>query len=103
MLEGSGYEIVDIGVDISPEEILEAAKEHEPNIIGMSAMLTTTMLSMKDTVETLKEAGLYEKIRIMVGGAPISAKYAKDIGANYAGDATEAVRLANKLMEGQEV
>lgn len=101
MLESSGYEIVDLGVDVAPEQIVEAAKEQEPDIVGMSAMLTTTMMAMKDTVENFKESGLYDRIKIMVGGAPVSAKFAEEIGVNYAGDASAAVELANKLMEGK--
>jgi len=102
MLESSGYEIFDLGVDISPEQIIEAAKEQEPDIVGMSAMLTTTMMAMKETIESIKEAGLYDKVKIMVGGAPVSAKFAEEIGANYAGDASAAVELANKLMAEKE-
>ncbi|SKC35869.1 cobalamin B12-binding domain-containing protein [Maledivibacter halophilus] len=98
MMEGAGYEIIDLGVDVSPEKIVEAVKQYNPDIIGMSAMLTTTMVAMKETIETLKEEGLYEKVKIMIGGAPVSDKYAKQIGANYSSDASAAVDLANQLM-----
>ncbi|WP_372995228.1 B12-binding domain-containing protein [Lutispora sp.] len=98
MMEGAGYEIIDLGVDIPPEKIVEAIKEYNPDLLGMSAMLTTTMVSMKDTIETLKESGLYEKVKVMVGGAPVTPNYAEEIGAHYSGDATAAVELANNLM-----
>ncbi|SHJ36592.1 5-methyltetrahydrofolate--homocysteine methyltransferase [Dethiosulfatibacter aminovorans DSM 17477] len=98
MLEGAGYEIVDLGVDVGPEAIIEAVKEHQPDIIGMSAMLTTTMMSMKETVEALKENGMYDKLQVMIGGAPVSTNYADQIGASFSADAAAAVDLANRLM-----
>lgn len=98
MMEGAGYEVINIGVDASPEKIVESVKEHQPDIIGMSAMLTTTMASMKDTVDALKEAGLSDSVKIMIGGSPVSDRYAKEIGVNYAADATAAVELANQMM-----
>ncbi|SKC39417.1 cobalamin B12-binding domain-containing protein [Maledivibacter halophilus] len=99
MMEGAGYEIIDLGVDVDPENIVEAVKKHKPDLVGMSAMLTTTMVAMKDTVEALKENDLYEKVRIMIGGAPVTDKYAEEIGAYYSSDASAAVDLANKLMD----
>jgi len=98
MMESSGYEVVDLGVDASPEKIVEAVKEHDADIVGMSAMLTTTMLAMKQTVEALKENGLYGDVKVMIGGAPVTVNYAEEIGANYSPDSTEAVELANTLM-----
>jgi 5-methyltetrahydrofolate--homocysteine methyltransferase len=98
MLEGAGYEVIDLGVDSSPEQIIDAVKEHEPDILGMSAMLTTTMANMKDTIEALKENGLSERVKVMVGGAPVSPNFADSVGANYSSDAHSAVELANKLM-----
>lgn len=98
MLESSGYEIVDLGVDVSPEKIVEAVKENNAAIVGMSAMLTTTMAPMKSTVEALKENGLYGKVKVMIGGAPVTDNYAAEIGANYSSDASEAVVLANELI-----
>ncbi len=98
MLEGAGYEVVNIGVDASPEKIVESVKKIQPDLIGMSAMLTTTMASMKDTITALEESGLSDKVKIMVGGSPVSKDYADKIGANYAGDATAAVELANELL-----
>ena len=98
MLEGGGYEVIDLGTDISPEAIFEAVKKHNPDILGMSALLTTTMSAMKETVDFLKEKGEYDRLKIMVGGAPVSDKFAKDIGAQYAADAASAVELANSLV-----
>ncbi|SHJ13324.1 5-methyltetrahydrofolate--homocysteine methyltransferase [Dethiosulfatibacter aminovorans DSM 17477] len=98
MMESSGYEVVDLGVDASPEKIIEAVKEHDADIVGMSAMLTTTMMAMKNTVEGLKENGLYDDVKVMIGGAPVTDNYAEEIGANYSSDSTEAVELANRLM-----
>ncbi len=99
MLEGAGFEVIDMGIDITPEAIVEAVKEHKPNMVGMSALLTTTMVSMKDTIEALKAAGCMDKnLKIMVGGAPVSDRFAKDIGAEYAADASSAVELANSLV-----
>lgn len=98
MLEGAGYEVIDLGVDSSPKQIIDAVKEHEPDILGMSAMLTTTMANMKDTIAALKENGLAERVKVMVGGAPVSPSFADSVGANYSSDAHSAVELANKLM-----
>lgn len=97
MLEGAGYEVVDLGVDIGVQQIVDAAKEHRPDIIAMSAMLTTTMVTMDETIAALKAEGL-ENIKIMVGGAPLSGDYADGIGANYSEDAVTAVELADRLM-----
>ena len=96
MLEGAGYEVKDLGVDVTPELIVEATKKHNPDVVGMSAMLTTTMLAMKESISALKEAGL--NTRVMIGGAPVSERFANEIGAHYAGDAASAVKLANKLL-----
>ncbi|WP_130863199.1 cobalamin B12-binding domain-containing protein [Bacilliculturomica massiliensis] len=98
MLEGAGYEIHDLGVDVSPEDICRAVEEIRPDLVGMSAMLTTTMTAMKETTEALRAAGLYDSVKVMVGGAPINAGFAEEIGANYSPDATGAVELANALM-----
>lgn len=102
LMDGAGYEVINIGVDVSPETMVEAVKEHNPDIIGMSAMLTTTMMSMKDIIEALKEAGLYDKNKVMIGGAPVNERYANEIGARYSADASSAVELANELMSVQK-
>lgn len=95
MMEGAGFEIHDLGTDVPPEKFVEAVNTLQPNIICMSALLTTTMTNMGVTVEALRQAGLREKVKVMVGGAPITDAYAKQIGADgYAPDASSAARLA---------
>lgn len=99
MLEGASFEIIDLGTDVKPEKFVEAAKEKGANIIVLSALLTTTMPNMKVTIEAFKEAGLRDKVKIMVGGAPLTDQYAKEIGADgYSPDASRAVALAKKLV-----
>ncbi|HWQ77434.1 MAG TPA: corrinoid protein, partial [Anaerovoracaceae bacterium] len=98
MLEGSGYEVIDLGMDVPSSRFLEAAKKEKPDIIGMSALLTTTMPAMQEVVEILKEEGLDKEIEVMIGGAPVSDEYAKRIGAHYSYDAGSAVELANRLV-----
>ena len=98
MLEGAGFKVVDLGVDVTPEAICEAIKEQQPDIIGMSAMLTTTRLSMKETAEAMQAGGLNAKI--MVGGAPVDQNFADTFGANYSTNASTAVDLANQLVKG---
>ena len=98
MLEGAGFKVVDLGVDVTPEAICEAIKEQQPDIIGMSAMLTTTRLSMKETAEAMQAGGLNAKI--MVGGAPVDQNFADTFGANYSTNASTAVELANQLVKG---
>ncbi len=98
MLEGAGFEIMNLGVDVSPEKFVEAVN-NGAQIVAMSALLTTTMPNMKNTVEALKSAGLREKTIVMVGGAPVTQAYADEIGADgYAQDASAAVRKAKQLM-----
>ena len=98
MLEGAGYEVIDLGVDISVSKIMDAVREHEPDIIALSAMLTTTMATMDQTMDTLREYDLLDKVTVMVGGAPLSDEYAGKIGANYSEDAVTCVELADKLV-----
>jgi 5-methyltetrahydrofolate--homocysteine methyltransferase len=97
MLEGAGFEVKDIGVDVTPEKIVEMTKEIKPDVVGMSAMLTTTMTAMKDSIDAINEAGL-SATKVMIGGAPVSERFANEIGAHYAGDAASAVELAKKLV-----
>jgi len=98
MAEGAGFTIVDLGTDTSAERYIEAVREHDAAILGMSALLTTTMVYMRTVVQKMKEAGL-DRVKICVGGAPVSADYAKDIGADgYAADAASAVELFKKLL-----
>ena len=99
LLEGAGFEIVDLGADVTKEKFLEFAKKENPDVLGMSALLTTTMVFMKDMVEVLEEAGLKNKIKVIVGGAPITQSYADDIRADgYAPDAASAVDLVKSVM-----
>lgn len=100
MLKGAGYKIIDLGVDVEPADFVREAKENKPDLLLMSAMLTTTMPQMKTTVELLKDEGLYDGLKVMIGGAPVQAEYAKQIGAHYSFDAASAVGLANELMSG---
>jgi 5-methyltetrahydrofolate--homocysteine methyltransferase len=98
MAEGAGFTIVDLGTDTSAERYIEAVKQHDAAILGMSALLTTTMIYMRTVVQKMKEAGLHD-VKICVGGAPISAEYARDIGADgYAADAASAVELFKRLL-----
>jgi 5-methyltetrahydrofolate--homocysteine methyltransferase len=97
MIESAGMEVEDIGIDISPEKFAEAVKEKKPDVLGMSALLTTTMLAMKDTIETLKEAGLRDSVKVLVGGAPVTLDFAEEIGAD--GWAPDAVTAKDKVLE----
>ena len=100
MLEGAGFELVDLGSDVSPEKFTQAVQENQPDILAMSALLTTTMPSMKTTMEALEGAGLRSQVKVMVGGAPITDEYANGIGADgFAPDASRAATLAKKLVE----
>jgi 5-methyltetrahydrofolate--homocysteine methyltransferase len=99
MLEGAGFETIDLGTDVKPETFVTAVREHQPQIVGFSALLTTTMPGMKATIEALQEAGLRDTVKIMVGGAPVTAAFAEKIGADaYAPDAASAVETARKLV-----
>ena len=98
MLEGAGFETIDLGTDVSPEAFVTAVRDHRPALVGMSALLTTTMVQMKATIEALEEAGLRSAVKIMIGGAPVTDAYAKQIGADaYAPDAASAVDVARSL------
>ncbi len=98
MLKGSGFEVIDLGTNVTPAAFAEAVKTHNAQLVGLSALLTTTMPAMRSTVETLKSAGL--DVKIMVGGAPITDAFAKEIGADgYSADAASAVELARNLVE----
>jgi len=99
MLEGAGFETIDLGTDVEPETFVSAVRQHQPQIVGMSALLTTTMVNMKSTIDELQEAGLRGSVKIVVGGAPVTAAYAEQIGADgYAADAASAVDLARGLV-----
>ncbi|MGI6536783.1 MAG: cobalamin B12-binding domain-containing protein [Caldicoprobacterales bacterium] len=99
MLEGAGFEVIDLGIDVSPEKFVEAARDNQADCVAMSALLTTTMPHMKDTIEAFEAAGLRENVKIMIGGAPITQSYADEIGADgYASDAASAAELAKNLI-----
>lgn len=100
MIEGAGFEVIDLGIDVSPEKFVQAIKEHKPGIIGMSALLTTTMLAMKDTIALLKSQGVRDYVKVMVGGAPLRQEFADEIGADFYGkDATEAKNYTKFVYE----
>ena len=99
MLEGAGFTIVDLGTSVEPQKFVDAAKEHKPKIVGMSALLTTTMPKMGETVNALKEAGIRDQIKIMAGGAPVTQDFVDEIGADaYGSNATAAVEKAKALV-----
>lgn len=99
LLQGAGFEVVDLGTDVSPEEFVAAVEKEDANLVGISALLTATMPSMKTTIEALEVAGLRSRVKVMVGGAPLSADYAREIKADaYADNATAAVRTAQELI-----
>ncbi len=99
MLEGGGFEVIDLGVDISADQFVEAIGEHSPNVVAMSALLTTTMPGMKDTIDVLDTAGIRDQVRVIIGGAPVTQDYADEIGADgYAPDAASAVDLTADLL-----
>jgi len=99
MLEGAGYEVIDLGVDVPPEKFIQANKEKGVRLIGMSSLLTTTMLAMRDALQAFEQAGIRENIKVMVGGAPVTQKWCDEIGADgYAPDAASAVELADSLI-----
>ena len=99
LLRGNGYEVEDAGVDIAPAQFVEMVREKKPNVVGMSALLTTTMANMRETVGALKDAGLRDGLKIIIGGSCVSDEFAKNIGADgYAEDAADAVALVNGLL-----
>lgn len=98
MMEGAGFEIMDLGTDVSPDDFVNAAKEGA-NIIGLSALLTTTMPSMEQTIQAIEAAGVRDQVKIIIGGAPVTSEYAGQIGADgFASDASQAATLAKKLV-----
>ncbi len=99
LLEGGGFEVIDLGVNVTPEKFIATVNEKQANIIAMSALLTTTMPSMKTTIDALKQAGVRDKVKVLIGGAPITQKYAEEIGADgYSENAVGAVALAKKAV-----
>ena len=99
MCEGAGFEVEDIGKDIAPDAFVEAVKKFEPDVLGMSALLTTTMRTMESTIKVLEEAGVRDKVKIMIGGAPVTQAFSDQIGADgYASNAAAAAELAKKFV-----
>ena len=99
MLEGGGFKVTDLGVDVPPERFVEAAKEKKGTIVALSALLTTTMTMMKNVIQALEKAGIRQQTKVMIGGAPITQQYADEIGADgYSDNASTAVALARKLV-----
>ncbi|MBS7642907.1 MAG: corrinoid protein [Candidatus Bathyarchaeia archaeon] len=97
LLSASGFDVIDLGVDVTADKFVEAVKQYKPDIVGMSALLTTTMVNMKKVIEALKEAGLRDSVKIIVGGAPLTEEFAKEIGADgYAPDAVLGVEICKK-------
>ena len=100
MLEGAGFEIIDLGSDVTPQKFVDAVNSHQPQLVGMSALLTTTMPKMKTTIEALNAAGVRGKVKVMIGGAPVTDKYAAEIGADlYAPDASSAATRAKAVVQ----
>lgn len=97
MLEGAGYEVIDLGIDVTPERFMGALEETQADYIGMSAMLTTTMPVMEEVVKLVRSDEKYKDVKIMIGGAPVTDTFAKEIGARFSYDAASAVDLANEL------
>jgi len=98
MIEGAGFETIDLGTDVKTDAFVKAVREHRPVLVGMSALLTTTMVNMKGTIEALEEAGLRDSVKVMIGGAPVTAAFAEEIGADaYAPDAASAVDVARSF------
>ena len=97
--ETAGFEVIDLGVDVPPQKFVEAIKQYNPDIVGMSALMTTTMIKQKETIEAIKAAGLRDKVKIVVGGAPTTEEWAREIGADgWAPDAISSVELVKKLL-----
>ena len=104
MLEGAGFHVIDLGVQVSPEKFIEAIREHKPDIVGFSAFLTTTMPMFKANINALQKAGLRDQVAVMVGGAPVTQEYADVVGADgYAADASAAVKKAKELLQRRRV
>jgi len=100
LLEGGGFEVIDLGVNVTPEKFIATVNEKQANIVAMSALLTTTMPAMKTTIDALKQAGVRTKVKVLIGGAPITQKYADEIGADgYSENAVGAVALAKKAVK----
>jgi 5-methyltetrahydrofolate--homocysteine methyltransferase len=99
MFEGAGFEVINLGTDVEVQQFVDAVKEHKPSIIGLSALLTTTMPKMGETINALKEAGIRDQVKVMIGGAPVTVAFAEEIGADgYASNAASAVEKGKELL-----
>jgi 5-methyltetrahydrofolate--homocysteine methyltransferase len=99
MLEGAGFEIIDLGTDVSPDKFVAAAREHQADFVAMSALLTTTMPNMKVTIDALQAAGIRQQVKVLIGGAPVTENFVRQVGADgYAPDASRAVAVAKSLL-----
>ncbi len=99
MMEGAGFQVIDLGIDVAPEKFIQAVRDHGANLIGISALLTTTMVNMKVTIDMIKSTGLYDQVKVIVGGAPVTQAFADQIGAQgFAPDASAAATLALRLV-----
>ncbi len=99
MLEGGGFELVDLGIDVPSNKFIEAIKQHQPQVVGMSVLLTTTMREMKNTIQAIEGAGLWKQVKVIVGGAPVNEKFAHEIGVDgYGADAGSTVDLVKGLV-----
>lgn len=98
-LEGAGFKVVDLGIDVPPEAFVESLKDHQPKVLGLSALLTTTMIAMREVIEAIQEAGLRETVKVMIGGAPVTKEFADEIGADFFGpDSTSGKDFARKAV-----
>jgi 5-methyltetrahydrofolate--homocysteine methyltransferase len=98
-LEGAGFKVLDLGIDVAPEAFVESVKEHQPQVLGLSALLTTTMVAMREVIEAIQEAGLRETVKVMIGGAPVTKEFADEIGADFFGpDSTSGKDFARKAV-----
>jgi len=99
MMEGAGFEIIDLGIDVPAEKFIQALKDNQPQIVGMSALLTTTMVQIRENIKALNEAGVRNKVKVLIGGAPVTQKFTDEVGADgYAPDAASAVDKAKELL-----
>ncbi|HXL02178.1 MAG TPA: corrinoid protein [Candidatus Atribacteria bacterium] len=99
MMEGAGFEVIDLGIDVPAEKFIQAVKKYQPQLAGMSALLTTTMIQIRENIKAFQEAGIRDKVKIMIGGAPVTQKFADEVGADgYAPDAASAVDKAKELL-----
>lgn len=99
MMEGAGFEVIDLGIDVPAEKFIQAIKEYQPQLVGMSALLTTTMIQIRENIKAFQEASIRDQVKVMIGGAPVTQKFADEVGADgYAPDAASAVDKAKELL-----